>query len=92
MRHALRNALLPTVTMAGLTLGFVVTGAVLTETVFGWPGVGLLFWQAITNRDYPVLMGIFVFTSVTVVLASFVTDLVYAMLDPRVRFENEQAA
>jgi peptide/nickel transport system permease protein len=92
LRHALRNALLPTVTMAGLTLGFVVTGAVLTETVFGWPGVGLLFWQAITNRDYPVLMGIFVFTSISVVLASFLTDLAYALLDPRVRFDHEPAA
>lgn len=92
MRHALRNALLPTVTMAGLTLGFVVTGAVLTETVFGWPGVGLLFWQAITNRDYPVLMGIFVFASISVVLAGFLTDLAYAVLDPRVRFDNESAA
>jgi peptide/nickel transport system permease protein len=91
MRHALRNALLPTVTMAGLTLGFVVTGAVLTETVFGWPGVGLLFWQAITNRDYPVLMGIFVFTSIAVVLFSFLTDIVYALLDPRVRFDHEPA-
>jgi len=89
LRHALRNALLPTVTMAGLTMGFVLTGAVLTETVFSWPGIGLLLWQAISNRDYPVLMGIFLFASITVVIASFLTDMVYAALDPRVRFEHE---
>jgi peptide/nickel transport system permease protein len=88
-RHALRNALLPTVTMAGLTLGFVLTGAVLTETVFSWPGIGLLLWQAISNRDYPVLMGIFLFASVSVVVASFLTDMVYAYLDPRVTFEHD---
>lgn len=88
-RHALRNALLPTVTMAGLTLGFVLTGAVLTETVFSWPGIGLLLWQAIGNRDYPTLMGIFLFASATVVVASFLTDMAYAYLDPRVKFTNE---
>lgn len=87
--HALRNALLPTVTMAGLTLGFVLTGAIMTETVFSWPGIGLLMWQAIINRDYPILMGIFLFASVSVVVASFLTDMVYAYLDPRVKFEHE---
>jgi peptide/nickel transport system permease protein len=87
VRHALRNALLPTVTVAGLTLGFILTGAIMTETVFSWPGIGLLLWQAIYNRDYPTLMGIFIFASVSVVIASFLTDMVYAILDPRVRFE-----
>lgn len=86
-RHALRNALLPSVTMAGLTLGFLLTGAIMTETVFSWPGIGMLMWQAILNRDYPTLMGVFVFASISVVVASFLTDMVYAMLDPRVRFE-----
>jgi peptide/nickel transport system permease protein len=85
-RHALRNALLPTVTVAGLTLGFILTGAIMTETVFSWPGIGLLMWQAILNRDYPTLMGIFLFASISVVVASFLTDIVYALLDPRVRF------
>ncbi len=88
-RHALRNALLPTVTVAGLTLGFILTGAVLTETVFSWPGIGLLLWQAIGNRDYPTLMGIFLFASAAVVIASFITDMVYMYLDPRVKFSNE---
>lgn len=86
-RHALRNALLPTVTVAGLTLGFVLTGAIMTETVFSWPGIGMLMWQAILNRDYPTLMGIFLFASVSVIVASFLTDMVYALLDPRVRLE-----
>lgn len=84
IQHALRNALLPSVTVAGLTLGFVVTGAILTETVFSYPGIGMLTWQAIGNRDYPVLLGIFLFASISVVVASFVTDIVYAILDPRV--------
>ncbi len=88
-RHALRNALLPTVTVAGLTLGFILTGAVLTETVFSWPGIGLLLWQAIGNRDYPTLMGIFLFASAAVVIASFLTDMAYMYLDPRVKFTNE---
>lgn len=87
VRHALRNALLPSVTVAGLTLGFVLTGAIMTETVFSWPGIGLLMWQAIYNRDYPTLMGVFLFASVSVVIASFLTDMVYALLDPRVTFK-----
>lgn len=86
-RHGLRNALLPTVTMIGLSLGFVLTGAILTESVFGWPGIGRLLGQAISNRDYPTMQGIFLLSSVAVVVASFLTDLTYAVLDPRVRFE-----
>jgi peptide/nickel transport system permease protein len=85
-RHALRNALLPVVTMAGLYLGLALTGAVLTETVFGWPGIGRLMYEAIFSRDYPLLMGIFVVSSVAVVLASLVTDIVNAFLDPRVAY------
>jgi peptide/nickel transport system permease protein len=87
LRHGLRNALLPSVTVAGLTLGFVVTGAILTETVFSYPGIGLLTWQAISNRDYPVLLGVFLFASFSVVIASFITDIVYAVLDPRVTYK-----
>lgn len=87
MRHALRNALLPSVTVAGLTLGFVVTGAILTETVFSYPGIGMLVWNAIANRDYPVMLGVFLFASITVVIASFLTDILYAVLDPRVTFK-----
>jgi peptide/nickel transport system permease protein len=85
-RHALRNALVPVVTMAGLYLGLALTGAVLTETVFGWPGIGRLMYEAIFSRDYPLLMGIFVVSSVAVVLASLLTDVVNVFLDPRVAY------
>lgn len=84
-RHALRNALLPVVTIIGLNVGSMLTGAVLTETVFGWPGLGRLMFDAMSARDYPVLMGDFVITSITVILANLVTDLAYGFLDPRIR-------
>ena len=85
MHYALRNALLPVVTVLGLQLGLVLTGAVLTETVFSWPGLGRLIYDAILARDTPVIMGAFIVMSVTVALASLATDLVYAALDPRVK-------
>lgn len=85
MHYALRNALLPVVTVLGLQLGLVLTGAVLTETVFSWPGLGRLLYDAILARDTPVIMGGFIVMSVTVALASLATDLVYAALDPRVK-------
>jgi peptide/nickel transport system permease protein len=85
VRHdALRNALLPVVTVFGLQLGLVLTGAVLTETVFSWPGLGRLIYEAILARDTPIVIGAFVLMSFTVALAALVTDLVYAALDPRV--------
>jgi peptide/nickel transport system permease protein len=84
-RHALRNALLPVVTITGLNVGFAISGAVLTEVVFGWPGIGRLTLDAITHRDYPVLMGIFIFVTVGVVIVNFLTDLLYAAIDPRIR-------
>ena len=83
--YALRNALLPIVTVFGLQLGLMLTGAVLTETVFSWPGLGRMIYEAILARDTPVIMGAFVAMSFTVAIASLVTDLVYAALDPRVR-------
>ncbi len=85
-KHAARNALLPIVTMAGLDMAFVVSGAVLTETVFGWDGIGKLTYEAAINRDYPVLQGLFFILVVVVLLANFLTDLMYAYLDPRVRY------
>lgn len=84
-KHALRNALLPSVTMIGLTLGLAVSGALLTETVFSWPGIGRLMYEGIGRRDYPLLMGIFIFTSVSVVIATLMTDVLYKALDPRVK-------
>lgn len=84
-RHALRNALLPVVTVTGLNVGFALSGAVLTEVVFGWPGLGRLTLDAIGHRDSPVLMGIFLFVTAAVVVVNFITDLVYAIVDPRIR-------
>jgi peptide/nickel transport system permease protein len=85
LHYAQRNALLPVVTVLGLQMGLVLTGAVLTETVFAWPGLGRFLYEAILARDTPVIMGGYIVMSVCVALASLVTDLVYALLDPRVR-------
>lgn len=84
-KHALRNALLPTTTLIGLQLGFLVGGAVLTETVYAYPGLGRGIYEAVTQLDFPVLQGAFVLLAVTVVIANVLTDLVYGLLDPRVR-------
>lgn len=86
LRHALRNAILPVVTMLGLWLGLSLSGALLTETVFAWPGMGRLVFEAISYRDYPLIMGTFIIVSVFVVVMSLVTDLVYVWLDPRIAF------
>jgi ABC-type dipeptide/oligopeptide/nickel transport system permease component len=83
--YALRNAMLPTVSIIAINLGLVVAGAVLTETVFSWPGVGRLIYDAILNRDYPILQGAFIVVTVSVVLANFIADIIYGYLDPRVR-------
>jgi peptide/nickel transport system permease protein len=87
VRHALRNALLPIVTVIGSRAGLVVTGAVLVETVFAWPGLGQLLLSSIQTRDAPVLLGLFLLASLTVIVANLVTDLAYAWLDPRIRYE-----
>jgi peptide/nickel transport system permease protein len=83
-RHALRNALLPVVTFAGIQLGQLAGGAVLTETVFGWPGIGRLMFDALMQRDYQLMLGVFLMTSVMVVLFNLLTDLVYRFIDPRI--------
>lgn len=87
IRHALRNALLPLVTVVGSRAGMIVTGAVLVETVFAWPGLGQLLLSSIQTRDVPVLLGLFLLASTTVIVANLVTDLAYAWLDPRIRYE-----
>lgn len=86
-KHALRNAMRPIVTHMGVELGVLFAGAVMTETVFGWPGMGRLTYEAILYRDYPLLMGIFFFASVMVILGSLIADIVNALLDPRVRYD-----
>jgi ABC-type dipeptide/oligopeptide/nickel transport system permease component len=87
VKHALRNALLPVVTVIGLEFRGLIAGAVLTETVFAWPGLGRLTFQAIAARDYPLLMGMFIFISVLVVISNLITDILYAILDPRIRYQ-----
>lgn len=84
-RHALRNALLPVVTVIGLELGWLVAGFVVVETVFSWPGLGSLTSAAIDARDYPVITGLFIVITISVVLANLLTDLVYLAIDPRIR-------
>jgi peptide/nickel transport system permease protein len=86
-RHVLRNALLPLVTFSGIQLGQMAGGAVLTETVFGWPGIGRLMFDALMQRDYQLLLGIFLITSTMVVIFNLLTDLVYRVVDPRIAFE-----
>jgi peptide/nickel transport system permease protein len=83
--HGLRNAILPVITVIGLNVRTLIAGAVLTETVFAWPGIGRLAYEAISARDYPVLMGILVVIGCVVVLANLLVDIAYTLLDPRVR-------
>ena len=84
-KHALRNALMPVVTIAGLQFGNLISGAVLVETVFSWPGLGTLALEAILGRDYPTLLGVLTFSSMLVIAANLVTDLSYRWIDPRLR-------
>jgi peptide/nickel transport system permease protein len=84
-KHALRNAMLPMVTVIALAFGFLLSGALLTETVFSWYGLGRYIWDAILKQDYPALQGIFFIISVMVVAANLIADLIYGFLDPRIK-------
>ena len=84
-RYVLRNALLPSFTAFGMALGFVVGGSILTETVFSYPGLGLQLYNAVTTLDYPLMQAIFLFIALAVLIANFIVDALYAVLDPRVR-------
>lgn len=86
LRHALRNALLPVTTVIGARTGMLLSGAALVEIVFAWPGLGRLLLTSLQTRDYPVLLGLFLIVSLAVILANLLTDLVYAWLDPRIRY------
>jgi peptide/nickel transport system permease protein len=88
-RHALRNAILPVVTMLGVHVGWAVAGVIQAETVFGWPGVGRLMYTSVMARDYPVLQGLFLLFSVILVLANLVVDLIYGYIDPRIKVGGE---
>ena len=86
-RHTIRNALLPMITIAGLQLPTLLSGALVTETVFTWPGMGRLFLDSIGYRDYPVVMGILMFSAILVLLGNLIADLLYAAADPRIRLD-----
>ncbi|MFY9803969.1 MAG: nickel ABC transporter permease [Candidatus Acidiferrales bacterium] len=86
-RHALRNALIPILTILGLQFGTLLAGTIVTETIFSWPGIGHLTVQAINARDYPLLQGCILLIAVSYVIVNLLTDMVYALVDPRVRFE-----
>lgn len=87
VRHALRNSLIPVITILGLQLGAVLTGTIITETIFAWPGVGRLLIQAISFRDYPLVQGCILLIAVTYVGMNLLVDLTYAVLDPRIRYQ-----
>ena len=87
VRHAFRNSLIPIVTIIGLQFGAVLTGTIITESIFAWPGIGRLLIQAINFRDYPLVQGCILFISVTYVAMNLLTDLTYGFLDPRIRFD-----
>lgn len=87
LRHAFRNSLIPIVTVLGLQFGAVLTGAVITETIFAWPGVGRLLIQSINFRDYPAVQGCILLIAVTYVAMNLLVDLAYGFLDPRIRYE-----
>jgi ABC-type dipeptide/oligopeptide/nickel transport system permease component len=87
LRHAFRNSLIPVVTLLGLQFGAVLTGAVITETIFAWPGIGRLLVQSIGFRDYPLVQGCILLIAVTYLAVNLLTDLAYGLLDPRIRYE-----
>jgi ABC-type dipeptide/oligopeptide/nickel transport system permease component len=86
VRHGLRNALLPVLTVIGLQTGRLLAGAILTETIFSWPGIGLWVYESIESRDYAIVQGATLFIAVIVVAVNLVTDLLYAVVDPRIKY------
>ncbi len=87
LRHAMRNALLPVMTVTGLQTGRLLAGAILTETIFSWPGIGLWIFEAIQARDYPIVQGATLFIATIFVAVNLITDLLYAVVDPRIRYD-----
>ncbi len=87
IKHALRNALLPVVTVVSMEMASIISGAVITETVFAWPGIGRLFVESMDGRDYPVLMALMMMGSAALVLSNLAADIVYALIDPRIRYD-----
>jgi peptide/nickel transport system permease protein len=88
LKHALRNALIPVITVMGLQIGVLLSGAIITENVFAWPGIGTLLINAIEARDYPMVQGCVLLISLTYVVVNLTTDLLYGLADPRIRLRN----
>ncbi|MGH9983286.1 MAG: ABC transporter permease [Nitrososphaeraceae archaeon] len=86
--HALRNSLLPVISITGMNIGVLLSGAILIETVFAWPGLGKLVYDAFLARDLPIIMGVFMVLSISVIIANLITDIIYGIIDPRVRQHN----
>ena len=86
-RHILRNALIPVVTVIGITLPTLFGGAVIIEVIFQWAGIGLMFINAVTGRDSPVIMGYVLLSAVIVLASNLITDIMYSVLDPRIRYD-----
>ncbi len=87
LRHVMRNALIPVITIIGVNLGVLFAGSVIIETIFQWPGIGMMFINAVTGRDSPVIMGYVLLTSMIVLASNLLTDLAYSLVDPRIRYE-----
>ena len=86
-KYIFKNAILPTVTIFGISMAYLITGVTLIEIVFAWPGMGRLVMTAINQRDYPTLMGIYLIMSISIAVVMLIVDIIYAMLDPRIRYE-----
>jgi peptide/nickel transport system permease protein len=91
VRHALKNALIPVVTLVGIQIGAIIEGAVITETIFSWPGVGRLVVQAIPSNDYPVVQGVVLVSAVSFMLSTLLVDVLYAWIDPRISYDTARA-
>jgi peptide/nickel transport system permease protein len=87
-RHVLRNALAPLITLIGLSLPGILSGALITESVFNYPGMGLLYWNSALSSDYPVMLGVTIVVALATVAGSLIADLLYAVADPRVRYRS----
>jgi peptide/nickel transport system permease protein len=85
--HTFRNSLIPVVTVMGLQIGFLMNGAIVVEQVFQWPGIGLLLYESVTRGDIPLLQGVVLFVAIVFVFSNLVVDVLYAYLDPRIKYE-----
>jgi peptide/nickel transport system permease protein len=86
-KHVLKNASLPLITIAALSFGFILTGAIITETIFNWDGLGLWLYTAVTWKDYPVMQAMFFIIALSVIAANLVADILYGWIDPRIRYQ-----